>query len=73
MVVTGCLTRAEIKRRREVAGNLVTAKDDICSAKGKKEDPNGRMWIVSGRLPLQLFLKWLHCKTGRPVAAFPFG
>jgi hypothetical protein len=56
-----------------VAGNLVTAKDDICSAKGKKEDPNGRMWIVSGRLPLQLFLKWLHCKTGRPVAAFPFG
>jgi len=24
--------------------------------KEKKEDPNGRMWIVSGRFPLQLFL-----------------
>jgi hypothetical protein len=44
--------------------------------KEKKEDPNGRMWIVSGRFPLQLFLLVNGCiaRLGKSCSSlFPFG
>jgi hypothetical protein len=55
-----------------VAGNWQLPRMTYARRKEKRKDPDGRMRIVSGRLPLQLLLLVNGCiaRLGSHVAAF---